>query len=175
MRELTEQEILTWMKQPEARMFRYRIHARALGALSLGAAVLLAFALMAWIWSSWDRDLMLAVLLLVASINLMIWFRLATSIWFVGRNVLGISKDELLLVKGNQGIAIPFRTLREDNIDWHTRPPIASTSVLPLKVAGKTYRIRLLSPYFSLEHFPAFLGLLLERLDEHALTPKDAV
>ena len=175
MRELSEDEILTWMKQPGHRMFRYRIHARALGGLSLVAAVGLALALMAWIWSSWDQELLLAIVMLVVGVNLMIWFRLATSIWFVGRNVLGISKDELLLVKGQRGVAIAFRTLREDNIDWHTRPPIASTSVLPLKVDGKNYRIRLLSPYFSLEHFPAFLGLLLERLDEHALTPKDAV
>lgn len=175
MRELNEQEILAWMRHADHRMFRYKIHARLLGTLSLIPAVLLALGLIVWVSSTLDRELVMAALVIIVGINVMVWYRLLTSIWFVGRNYLGISPDELLIVRGDRGTAISFNVLREQNVDWHDRPPIASSSELPLSVDGKRYRIRLMSPYFSLEHFAGFLGLLLERFDDHALSPKDSI
>lgn len=173
MRELNEEEILTWMKQPDHRMFRYRIHAQTLAVLSLVGAFFLAVGLLVWVLSNLERELVIAGIMIVVGVNLMIWYRVITSIWFVGRNVLGVSPDELLIVEGYKGTLIPFRTLRENNIDWNERPPIGSTSSLPIHVDGKKYTLRLVSPYLSLEGFPSFLGLLLERLDEHSLSPTD--
>lgn len=156
-------------------MFRYKIHARILGALSLVSAVFLALGLIVWVSSTWDRELVMAALIIIVGINAMVWYRVGTSIWFVGRNYLGISPDELLIVRGHRGTAISFNVLREQNVDWHDRPPITSNSELPLEVDGKKFRIRLMSPYFSLEHFAGFLALLLQRFDDHALSPKDTI
>lgn len=175
MRELNEKEIMAWMKQPDHRMFRYDIHARTLAVLSLFAAALLAIGLLVWVWSSINRELVIAGLLMVVGINAMVWYRVVTSIWFVGRNSVGISPEELLIVRGYKGTVIPFKTLREHNIDWNDRPPVGASSTLPIHIDGQTYNIRLVSPYMSIKNFPSFLGLILDRVDEHALTPKDAI
>lgn len=175
MRELNEEEILAWMKQPDHRMFRYRLHAQTLARLSLVAAFFLAVGLLLWMLSNLERELVIAAILVVVGVNVMIWYRVITSIWFVGRNILGVSPDALLIIEGYKGTLIPFRTLRENNIDWNERPPMGSTSSLPIHVDGKKYTLRLVSPYLSLESFPSFLGLILERLDEHSLSPTDSM
>lgn len=167
MRKLTEEEILVWLKQPNHRMFRYTIHARLLGMLLLIAGVSLLLSFIVWSTHRWDEEIVRIAIVLILGVNVMIWLRAIQSVWFVGRNYLGISGQELLIVQGKAGTALSFEALQEHNIDWHEHPPMHSTSVLPLHFEGKKYTIRLLSPYFSLEHFPAFLGLLLQRFDEH--------
>lgn len=175
MRELNEEEILAWMKQSDHRMFRYRIRAQTLARLSLVAAFFLAVGLLLWMLSNLERELVIAAILVVVGVNVMIWYRVISSIWFVGRNILGVSPDALLIIDGYKGTLIPFRMLHENSIDWNERPPMGSTSSLPIHVDGKKYTLPLVSPYLELEHFPSFLGLLLQRIDEHSLSPTDSV
>jgi|SRR5690625_22430 len=173
MRKLNEAEILAWMKQPGHRMFRYQIHARLLGMLLLIAGVSFVLSLVVGWTQQWDADILRMVITVALSINILLWIRAVGSVLFVGRNYLGISDQELLIVRGKEGTAFSFDALREHNIDWHDRPPLRSSSYLPLRFQGKNYKIRLLSPYYSLEHFAAFLARLLEQLDAHAPSSKD--
>lgn len=175
MRELNEQEILEWIRTPGNRSFKYRINAQGLGFLSLFGAGLLALSLLAWVEGSWDRDMVFGGIIILVTLNLFVWTRTAMSMWFVARNVVGISSTELLIVRGYKGTLIPLELVRRSSLGWNEDDTRGMLTSLPLKVEGRRFNIRLVTIYYSLEQFPLFLGTLLEHVSDNALAPKDVV
>lgn len=175
MRKLNEQEILSWIRTPGNRSYKYRINAQGLGFLSLFGAGLLAVALLIWMRSDWDRDMVIAAIIVMVTLNLFIWVRVAMSMWFVARHVVGISPTELLLVKGHQGVLIPLQMLHSSNIGWNEGDVKGMITSLPIRFQGETFDIHLVGIYYSLDQFPAFLGAMLEHVSDNALAPKDTI
>lgn len=175
MRELNEQEILEWIRTQGNRSFKYRINAQALGVLSLLGAGLLGVALLAWVAGYFDRDMVFAGIIVLVTLNLFIWTRIVMSMWFVSRHVVGLSDTELLLVRGYKATLIPLALIRSSSLGWNEDDRGGLLTSLPLNVDGRSFNIRLVTLYYSLEQFPLFLGGLLEHVSDNALQPKDNV
>lgn len=175
MRELNEQEISEWVRTPGNRAHKYRINAQGLGYLSMFGAVFLSISLILWVQSSLDREILFSVIIVIAMLNVFIWYRVASSLWFVSRNAVGLSDTELLIVKGYTGTLIPLKSIHPSDIGWNDGKNKSTGTSLPIKVNGQRFNIRLLSLYYTIEDFPIFMGGLLEHLSDEAVTPKDAI
>ena len=175
MRELTKEEIYAWIRAPENTSFRYRLHAQGLGYLSMIGAVLLGVSIILWVQSDLNRDMLFGAILGAAFLNMFIAFRVATSMWFVGRNVLGLSDTELLIVRGYKGILIPLSSIRSSDVDWNDVTRRSAVINLPIRVEGRKFNLRIVALYYTLENFHAFIGRFLEHISDSALSPKDTV
>lgn len=175
MRELNEEEIRAWIRVPGNTTFRYQLHAQGLGYLSMIGAGLLGVSIILWVQSDLNRDILFSVILGLAFLNLFIAMRVATSMWFVARNVLGLSDTELLIVRGYKGTIIPLSAIRSSDVGWSDDARRSAVINLPIKVEGRKFNLRIVALYYALENFHVFIGGLLEHISDNSLSPKDTI
>lgn len=175
MRELNKEEIHAWIRVPGNTAYRYRLYAQGLGYLSMIGAGLLGVSIILWVQSDLNRDMLLSVIIGLAFLNMFIAMRVVTSMWFVGRNVLGLSETELLIVRGYKATLIPLSSIRSSDVGWKDDARRSAVINLPIKVEGRKFNLRIVALYYALENFHGFIGNFLEHLSDSALSPKDTV
>lgn len=167
-RKLSEADARAWIRTAGNRSFRYKVNYQGLTFLSLLGAVMLALSLIMFVQSEISKEKALAAVCVMAGINIWAWVRVMVTIVFAARHFVGLSSTELLIAQGYKVHVIPLSAIREESLGLGDESRRRTVNELPIHVDGRTFHVKLVSPYYSLEHLPLFIGTLLEHVHDRA-------
>ncbi len=159
---MNQQDIEQWMPLKGHLMFKYQLNYNVVSTFLIFSVAVLIGGAAVWFFGDWTRKQSTGLWLIVGSFNATIWVRTWLAVRFVGRNYLGISPSEMIIVRGYKGIRIPFQELEENSIEWHEQSPGRGGSTLPIHVRGHLIHVPLVNLYYSVKHFPVFISRLIE-------------
>lgn len=169
---LSESAARAWVRTPGNRSFRYKVNYPGLTFLSLLGATMLALSLILFVQNEISQEKAFAAVCVMAGINIWAWFRVLITIVFAARHFVGLSDTELLIAQGYRVHVIPLSAVRPDSLGLGDDNRRSTVNELPIHVDGRTFHVKLVSPYYTLEHLPLFIGTLLE--NAHGPSATDA-
>lgn len=162
-RDLNEEEVMAWVRTPGNRILKYQIQSGPTSFVLLILVLSIAGAGVSY-FIDWDHsDTMFGI-----ALGMGVWtlIKLAGVFYTVGRKLVGISENELLLVENNSATLIPFESIT-DNGFTDAEKVSKMKDFIEIQAGGKSYKIKTMNLYFQLETLPDFLATLLDKTEEY--------
>lgn len=163
---LKGEEIIQWMRQNNARTYKYQVNAQGLWFIFSVGMLLTGINTLLIVRTDLATTLAQATTLFLAILTMLLWGRILRWNLFAARNHVILTPTHLMVRRGQSAYVLPRHALTPQTIPIDESRPKAMTNVLPLRFDDFREDVLLLNLYASLTPFADFVGEMLPHMGE---------
>lgn len=166
-RRLSGDEIVTWVRRPGIRSFRYRPNVPGFWIVVLFALFALGASAAMIYWTGLTRLADKASFVIAVSIGIYSLVSAIVGIRFSIRSYIAVSPDELLIGEGSDAWALPLDRLTRDTLRFDRMDAKRYSSSLPIEMDDAKLSVHIAGAFSVLREPQGFIAQLLEIMVEN--------
>lgn len=168
---LKGEEIIHWMRQNNARTYKYQVNSQGLWFVFSVGMLLTGINTLLIVRTDLSTTLSQATATFLVLLTLLLWGRILRWNLFAARNHVVLTPTHLMVRQGQSAYVLPRHALTPETIPINESRPKAMTNVLPLRFDDFRDDVLLLNLYASLTPFADFVGEMLPHMGDENANP----
>jgi hypothetical protein len=166
-RRLKGEEIVTWVRRPGIRSFRYRPNVAGFWIVVLFALFALGASWAMIHWTGLTRLADKVSFVIAVSIGIYSLVSAIVGIRFSIKSYIAVSPDELLIGEGSDAWALPLERLTRDTLRFDRMDAKRYSSSLPIEMDDARLSVHIAGAFSTLREPQGFIAQLLEIMVEN--------